>query len=303
MVAGEVAEAVVDALEVVDVEHDQRQVAAVAQRAPDLALERLDEVAPVEDLREAVDRGEPVDLLVVRVLDVVAGEELEDAAADLDEVAVAQHVLVDHLVVDVGAVGRPHVAQHDRVAGVDDLAVVARHRFLIDLDVGLRRPADDDLRPVEVELLAELEAVDDDQARLLGDRPVADLRDRGDDGLVAARYRSPVADRIRNSGITDSCPRIRGGRPPRAYTGARRVIDLIAAAHEPIRLQQHAAAVLVPVAAHVDSCCRRPCVASGSSAAPAKVPSVARAVARAAAARTRSSSSCRLPSHLGDRRR
>ena len=137
MVAGEVAEAVVDALEAVDVEHDQRQVAAIAQRAPDLALERLDEVAAVEHLGEAVDRGEPIDLLVVGVLDVVAAEELEDAAADLDEVAVAQHVLVDHLVVDVGAVGRPHVAQHDRVAGVDDLAVVARDRFLIDLDVGL----------------------------------------------------------------------------------------------------------------------------------------------------------------------
>ncbi len=119
VVTGEVAEAVVDAFEAIDVEHDQRQVAAIAQRAPDLSLERLDEVAAVEHLREPVDRGEAINLLVVGVLDVVAAEELEDAATDLDEVAVAQHVLVDHLVVDVGAVGRPHVPEHDRVAGVD----------------------------------------------------------------------------------------------------------------------------------------------------------------------------------------
>ena len=72
MIAGEVAERVVDALEPIDVEHDQRQIAAIAQRAADLALERLDEVAPVEDLRETVDRGQPINLLVVRVLDVVA---------------------------------------------------------------------------------------------------------------------------------------------------------------------------------------------------------------------------------------
>jgi hypothetical protein len=43
---------------------------------------------------------------VVGALDVAAGEELEDGAADLDEIAVGQHVLLDGLVVDVGAVGR-----------------------------------------------------------------------------------------------------------------------------------------------------------------------------------------------------
>jgi hypothetical protein len=53
--------------------------------ARDLALDRVQEVALVEDLRQAVDRRQPVDLLVVGVLDVAAGQELEDRAADLDE--------------------------------------------------------------------------------------------------------------------------------------------------------------------------------------------------------------------------
>ena len=52
------------------------------------------------------------------------------------------------------------------------LRVVARDRLLIDLDVALRRAPDDDVGVFEVELLAQLEAVDDDQAGLLADRPV-----------------------------------------------------------------------------------------------------------------------------------
>src|SRR5919204_4884198 len=44
-VAGEMADPVVDRLEVVEVEHDQREATAVAVRARDLAGERLVEVA------------------------------------------------------------------------------------------------------------------------------------------------------------------------------------------------------------------------------------------------------------------
>ena len=159
-------------------------VAPVAVRARDLALERLEEVALVEDLRQAIDGGEPVDLLVVGVLDVAAGEELEDGAADLDQVAVAQHVLVDQLVVDVGAVGRAQVADQDRLAGVDDLGVVARDRLLIDLDVALRRPPDDQRRPSSrLYFLPSSEAVDDDQAGLFAGGLLGDAADAGDDGL------------------------------------------------------------------------------------------------------------------------
>ena len=89
-VAREVAVDVVDLLEVVDVEHDERQIARVAARADDLLLERLEQVALHVRLRETIDDGHPVDLFVVLRLDVLPGEELEDGRADLDAVAVRQ---------------------------------------------------------------------------------------------------------------------------------------------------------------------------------------------------------------------
>src|SRR5690606_10963666 len=63
VVAGTMTEGVVAALEVIDVEHHQRQGAAIATRTVDLAIEGLDEVALVEDLRQAIDGGEAIDLL------------------------------------------------------------------------------------------------------------------------------------------------------------------------------------------------------------------------------------------------
>src|SRR5439155_11683696 len=57
-VTREVAYAVVDRLEVVEVEHDQRQLAAVAVRTGDLARQRLVEVAAVVQPGERVDVGE-----------------------------------------------------------------------------------------------------------------------------------------------------------------------------------------------------------------------------------------------------
>ena len=110
-VACEVPVGVVDLLEVVDVEEDEREGSLVAARARRLALDGLVEVALVVELREAVHRHQPVDLLVVLRFHVPADDELEDGPADLDLVAVAQHDLVDQLVVDVGAVRRAEVAR------------------------------------------------------------------------------------------------------------------------------------------------------------------------------------------------
>jgi hypothetical protein len=81
VVAREAAERVVDLLEVVEVEEDEGHRATVALRARDLALERLQEVALVEDLREPVGGRELVDRLVVAALDVVAREELKKMCA------------------------------------------------------------------------------------------------------------------------------------------------------------------------------------------------------------------------------
>ena len=57
-VAGEVADPVVDRLEVVEVEDDQRQAPPIAVRAGDLACQRLVEVAPVVESREGVEVGQ-----------------------------------------------------------------------------------------------------------------------------------------------------------------------------------------------------------------------------------------------------
>src|SRR5204862_8278230 len=54
-VAGEVPDLVVDLLEVVEVEDDQRQLAVVAVGAGDLARERLVEEAPVVEAGERVE--------------------------------------------------------------------------------------------------------------------------------------------------------------------------------------------------------------------------------------------------------
>ena len=60
------------------------------RRSGQLAVEELEQVALVVDLREAVDDRQPVDLLVVLRLDVAAGEEAVDAVADPQIVAVGE---------------------------------------------------------------------------------------------------------------------------------------------------------------------------------------------------------------------
>ena len=69
-VAGEVPDAVVDQLEVVEVEDDQREVAPVPLRPEDLAPQGLVEVALVEETRQGVRLGELARLAEApRVLD------------------------------------------------------------------------------------------------------------------------------------------------------------------------------------------------------------------------------------------
>ena len=83
-VAGEVADAVVDRLEVVEVEDDQREVPVVAVRAGDLARKGLVEVAAVVQAGQRVEVGELARLAeAARVLDRrpgAKGELLELAA-------------------------------------------------------------------------------------------------------------------------------------------------------------------------------------------------------------------------------
>ena len=75
-VAGEMADPVVDRLEVVEVEHDEREGAAVAVGAGDLARERLVEVAAVVQPGESVEIRELARLAeAARVVDRRPGPE------------------------------------------------------------------------------------------------------------------------------------------------------------------------------------------------------------------------------------
>ena len=136
LVAGEVAVRVVDLLEMVDVEHHERQWATVPLCADDLALERLEEEALRRRLRERVGDHEAVDLLVVLGLDVPSREELEDRWAHLEPVAVAK-----------GLLGDEPVVQERAVRGLEiDERVVASPRLDPDVRPRHARCVDDDRR-------------------------------------------------------------------------------------------------------------------------------------------------------------
>ena len=88
-VAGEVADPVVDRLEVVEVEHDQRQLALVAIRAGHLPAQGLVEVAAVVEPGQRVHVGELAGLAEARALSIAGparlGELLELAQRRLAE--------------------------------------------------------------------------------------------------------------------------------------------------------------------------------------------------------------------------
>jgi hypothetical protein len=140
-----VAVLVVDRLEVIDVEHQQRQRPAVARAARDLALEELEEVALVVGAGQGVHDRHLVDLFVVARLDAGARQELEDRRADLQEVSVAQYRARHRHVVDVRAVGRLQVLDRPGIAVAKHARVAPRHRIAIDLDVAIRAAPEHDL--------------------------------------------------------------------------------------------------------------------------------------------------------------
>src|SRR5262249_47559616 len=136
-IAAEVAQLVVDGLEAVEVEEDDRQRPAVALRARQLAVEELQHVALVVDLGQGVDDGETVNFLVIFGLDVAAGEKAIDAVADAKIIAVVELADGNAQVVDEGAVG---ALQIDGVIAVDarlDAGVAARDGVIVDANVAV----------------------------------------------------------------------------------------------------------------------------------------------------------------------
>ena len=130
-------------------------------RPRDFLVGHLDEMAAVVDLGQRVVGGELVDLLVVARFHAVLADELEDALADGDLVAVGQHgVAGDAGFVHAGGVGRAEVADAVAAGVAPDPAMFARHALVDDDQVDLLRAADHDRRLVDVGAPAEALAMD-----------------------------------------------------------------------------------------------------------------------------------------------
>jgi len=122
-ITGQVPVAVVDRLEVVHVEEQQRERSLVALSTRDLAVRELLEITPIVDLRQTVKDGHAVDLFVVRGLEVMCGQVLEDRAADLDQRAVLERRARHGLRADPRAVRAAQVLEPPRVVDADQAAV------------------------------------------------------------------------------------------------------------------------------------------------------------------------------------
>jgi hypothetical protein len=126
---------VVHLLEMIDVEDDERDRAAVAHGAGHLALEHLIEEALVVHVGQAIEDRQPIDLLVVGSLDVGAGEKLHHRFTEADDVAVIELAPLDELVVHEGAVGRAQVLDPPVVAAANEASVAARHGVDVEVEI------------------------------------------------------------------------------------------------------------------------------------------------------------------------
>jgi len=223
-VAREVSVAVVDRLEVVDVEHDQRERALVAPRAAELALEELAERALVVNPRETILDGHLVDGLVVGRLDVVAREELEDRVADPQQVAVRQPLGRDGQVVDERAVRALQVDDDEgAVVRALDPGVEARDGVRFHDDVGLGRAADEEGRAAQSEAPSELLPVDLDQALLAAEARAGPEREgAGDERLPVGGGAHDDPRRAHASRRAAGAARPRGPEPRVLRDRARR---------------------------------------------------------------------------------
>jgi hypothetical protein len=72
---------------------------------------------------------------MIRVFDVLSGKKFEYGPPDLYQITIGQRVLVNKLIVDIRSIGAAHVTQHNVLSIIDELRMIARYRFLIDLNI------------------------------------------------------------------------------------------------------------------------------------------------------------------------
>ena len=165
-VPGRVAVRVVDLLEEVDVQEDQRQRAAVARREREFLLQVVGEVLLVEDLGQPVAQRRFVHLALEHLVQIVVVRELQDRRrADHDLVAVGQLALVDLDAVAERAVRRAHVLDQHLVAVANERAVLARHAFVVQPHADVGPAPDHRLVLLQLEHLARADACQHHQIR------------------------------------------------------------------------------------------------------------------------------------------
>lgn len=125
VVTCEVSVGVVEFLEEVDIHQDQAEVSLVSFGAAEFSLKAVEEVAFVVDGGEAICGGQPIELLVVDIFEVVAAEKFEDHFANFDAVSVAEDCFIDEDVIDIGSVGATKVLNEILVASGEELGMIA----------------------------------------------------------------------------------------------------------------------------------------------------------------------------------
>jgi len=93
-IAGDVAIAIVDGFEQVDVKDSDRQSASVSFASGNFALKDFMKVSLVVDSRQAVIGHQAIDLFMVRGLQAPALQELKNCPSNLDLVTVFQDSIV-----------------------------------------------------------------------------------------------------------------------------------------------------------------------------------------------------------------
>jgi hypothetical protein len=168
--AERVAVRVVDGLQVVEVQHQQRQLRVLRARSTERLFERGVEPARSEQPRQRVLRQQCLDLVLKRRVHLVREREAHDRVGERDLVAVLQLARSLHeLAVHRGAVGRPEIANlvvHASGPAFDGLdgGVLLRRARVGDRELG-GGVAPDDHAPLDAGVRAEvgLRALHDEQ--------------------------------------------------------------------------------------------------------------------------------------------
>jgi len=133
VVTRKVPELVVDALEVVNVEHDDTERPLVPSRTHALALENLEQVALVVDLGEPIHNCHPVNFLVILRFGISSAKKFQDCRANFNPVTVVEQLLAnDKLFIQVRAIRRVQINDVPTGPTLLEAGVPTRHGVTVE---------------------------------------------------------------------------------------------------------------------------------------------------------------------------